>query len=372
MTDLGHHPFVVIGGGLVGAAVALGAAEAGVPPLVLDEFDPSPRASRANFALVWVQGKGLGAPAYARWTRRAAAMWPELAALLAERTGIDVGLAQPGGLTFFLDAAERDRTRAELEAIARETGGEAAPFEILDAAATRALVPAIGPEVIGAAFSPEDGHVNSLRLWRALHAAIAAQGGACRAGHPVTAIEAGPRGPIVSGPWGRVSADRLVIAAGTRTEDLAAMAGLAVPMARSKGQVIVTEKCRPFFAHAGATIRQTDEGSVMIGDSEDRESGSELTDEHVSAVMAARAVRTFPLLASVGVVRSWAGFRVKPRDGLPVYASAPMAGVHAVACHSGVTLAAVHALDVARRLLDGDFGDDLACFSAGRFACSVA
>jgi len=37
--------------------------------LVLDEGDVALRASRGNFGLVWVQGKGLGMPAYADWAR---------------------------------------------------------------------------------------------------------------------------------------------------------------------------------------------------------------------------------------------------------------------------------------------------------------
>ena len=38
---------------------------------VLDEGDIAKRASRANFALVWVQSKGFGMPAYTGWTMRA-------------------------------------------------------------------------------------------------------------------------------------------------------------------------------------------------------------------------------------------------------------------------------------------------------------
>jgi glycine/D-amino acid oxidase-like deaminating enzyme len=45
----------VVGGELVGAAVAWGLARAGQRVVVLDEGDIAKRASRANFALVWVQ-----------------------------------------------------------------------------------------------------------------------------------------------------------------------------------------------------------------------------------------------------------------------------------------------------------------------------
>ncbi|MGH7052139.1 MAG: FAD-dependent oxidoreductase, partial [Acetobacteraceae bacterium] len=58
----GEYEFVVIGGGLVGAAIGWGLARLGQRVAVLDEGDVAWRASRGNFALVWVQSKGLGMP----------------------------------------------------------------------------------------------------------------------------------------------------------------------------------------------------------------------------------------------------------------------------------------------------------------------
>ena len=92
----------VVGGGLVGAAIAWGLARLGKRVTVLDEGDDALRASRGNFALVWVQSKGLGMPPYAAWTRRSADGWARLAAALKVETGIDVAHQRPGGLTLSL------------------------------------------------------------------------------------------------------------------------------------------------------------------------------------------------------------------------------------------------------------------------------
>ena len=54
---------LVIGGGVVGMAVAYGLARAGERVRLLDEGDDAFRAARGNFGLVWVQGKGLDHPA---------------------------------------------------------------------------------------------------------------------------------------------------------------------------------------------------------------------------------------------------------------------------------------------------------------------
>ena len=62
------YDVAVVGGGLLGSAIAWGLGRLGKRVAVLDEGDITKRASRANFALVWVQSKGLGMPAYTVWT----------------------------------------------------------------------------------------------------------------------------------------------------------------------------------------------------------------------------------------------------------------------------------------------------------------
>lgn len=370
--DLGHRDTVVIGGGVVGSSIAWGLARSGVGDLlVLDGDDLALRASRANFALVWVQGKGLGNPDYALWTRHSAQLWPKLADALGEEAETDVALRQPGGFSFCFSENELHRLRSEIETIDRTTGENEASFEVLDREQTRERVPFIGPAVVGSIFGRRDGDVNSLRLFRALHTAMQRRGVEYRAGHIVDTVAPDGSGFLVRGQWGKVRCDRLVLAAGLDGERLAPMVGLSAPLVRSKGQVIVTEKCRPFFAYPSGTIRQTDEGGVMIGDSEETHSASILTDQAISAALAQRAVQTFPLLADLNVVRTWSGFRVQTRDGFPIYEqSSRHPGAFLVTCHSGITLAAGHVLDVAPQIAAGKLDARLRPFSSARFDVS--
>ncbi len=84
----GAYDFAVVGGGLVGSAIAWGLARLGRRVVVLDQGDIAYRASRGNFALVWVQSKGLGMPEYAGWTKRSSDGWAGFAAELKDTTGI--------------------------------------------------------------------------------------------------------------------------------------------------------------------------------------------------------------------------------------------------------------------------------------------
>ena len=63
---------IIIGGGLVGSAIAFGLQRLGAKTLLIDEGDTAFRAARGNFGLVWVQGKGADYPSYAQWTWRSA------------------------------------------------------------------------------------------------------------------------------------------------------------------------------------------------------------------------------------------------------------------------------------------------------------
>lgn len=358
----------VIGGGLVGSAIAWGLTRSGVKPLVLDGADLDLRASRANFALVWVQGKGLHAPHYAMWSRRSAEAWPILAEALSDDTGLDVGLLQQGAFTFALSDEELNNARADMETIAMETAGGAPAFEVLDGAQTRLRLPHVGADVIGAIYCPADGHVNALRLFHALHMAMTKRGAAYRPDHAVRTIQPVADGFVLKGDDFSIFSHRIVLAAGLDNERLAPMVGLTCPLKRSKGQILVTEKCKPFLSCLTATIRQADEGGIMIGDSEETDTSAIAASSEISAVLASRAIRIFPALADLNVVRSWTGFRVKTADGVPIYErSERYPGAFIAACHSGVTLAANHALVVAPQIAASRLDDTLSAFSAGRF-----
>lgn len=359
---------VVLGGGVVGGAIALGLARSGARVIVLDEGDVALRASRGNFALVWVQSKGLGMPDYAFWTMRSARDWHGLSAILRDETGVDVAHSQPGGFIPCLSETELDKRVTAMRRLHNLPGLADFPYEVLDHPETKRRLPDIGKDVVGALYSPLDGHVNSLKLFRALRAAGAGRGVDYRPNHAVTTIAAGDGGFRVSGSWGEIGAGKVVLAAGLDNARLAPMVGLEAPVKPSKGQIIVTEKTAPFLHHPLVTIRQTDEGGVMIGDSQEDRGFDTVVGQPVISVMAERAVRTFPRLAGLNVVRTWSALRVMSPDGYPIYEqSRSHPGAFLATCHSGVTLAANHVLTLAPAILDGALPEAVGSFSARRF-----
>jgi glycine/D-amino acid oxidase-like deaminating enzyme len=170
-------------------------------------------------------------------------------------------------------------------------------------------------------------------------------------------------------PHGTIRAHKIVLAAGLGNQGLSEQVNLLLPMAPQRGQIIVLERTRRLLETPMITLRQNDEGSWLVGDSqEDAGYADQVVTLPVLATLADRAVRTLPALKEVRAVRAWSALRVKARDGFPVYdQSATHPGAFVATCHSGVTLAAIHALTLAPMIAAGTLAAELAPFSTRRF-----
>lgn len=365
-TDALQADVIVIGGGLVGTALAYGLARGGADTVVLDQGDDAFRASRGNFGLVWVQGKGHELPDYARWSCSSAQRWPALAEALLTDSDVDVRLKQPGGFHMCFSDEELIERQSRLRLLQRALGDY--PFEMLDAADVKARLPLIGPAVVGASYTPMDGHVNPLKLLRALHTSAQTRGVRFNTGVQVDRIECATGEFRVSAGQRQYVARRVVLAAGLGNPGLARQVGLHAPVAPNRGQVLVSERVRPFLDYPTVHVRQTDEGTVQLGDSMEEVGFDDSTSTDVLSSIARRGVSTFPLLRDVRLIRAWGALRVMSPDGFPIYQqSATRPGAFVITCHSGVTLAAAHALRIAPWILGGPAPDELGVFTGERF-----
>jgi glycine/D-amino acid oxidase-like deaminating enzyme len=349
----------------VGAALAFGLQRRGLSTLMLDEGDIAFRAARGNFGLVWVQGKGSDFPPYAQWTWASAQSWSDLNAEIQEITGEDIGYRRPGGVDVCIDAGEFETTRAEMHRL--QSHARHFEYQMLDRTALSELLPGLGPEVVGGCYSPADGHVNPLLLLRGLHQCLTAKGGRIETGSRVIAIQQRGSAFTVDTIGTRHHGARLILAAGLGTRELAAMIDLEIPLRPERGQILVTERLRPFLSLPLARIRQTVEGSVQLGASNEDAGLDDGTRVSVMNRIAARAVRVFPHLERARVVRAWGALRIMTPDSYPIYAQSQRhPGAFAAACHSGVTLAAAHVLHLAAGIAEGSLPEALSPMNTRR------
>jgi glycine/D-amino acid oxidase-like deaminating enzyme len=164
-----------------------------------------------------------------------------------------------------------------------------------------------------------------------------------------------------------------VLAAGLGNAKLAPLFGLSAPVRPQRGQILVTERTSRIWPLPLGSLRQTQEGTIMLGSSEEDVGFDTGQRPEIMRNIARRAVLSFPWIAELQIVRAWAALRVMPPDGLPIYdESEEFPGAFTANCHSGVTLAGAHANAFAPMVAAGALDAMMAPFSAKRFDVPAA
>jgi glycine/D-amino acid oxidase-like deaminating enzyme len=260
---------LVIGGGVVGLCCALHLARNGVDVLVADRGEPGLGASTTNAGSLHIQllaydFDGTGEPGP---LATALALGPDSVALwrdIARDAGEDLGIRTEGGLILADDAETLSWLRRKVDFESRR-GIEAA---MLDAAEVRRIAPALDARFTGAAWCPQEGQMDPLRGTAALIRLTRDAGARIAAGLAVTGIEAGFR--IIT-PRGAFRARKVVNAAGPHAMQVAALAGVTLPMRLIVQQVVVTEAAPPLlrplvqWARRHLSLKQGNAGHMLIG-----------------------------------------------------------------------------------------------------------
>ena len=364
--------FAVVGAGVVGASIAFGLVQHGYSVLLLDGAQTDPRASGANFGLVWVQGKGPGVPEYQDLTRVSSDIWPdfakELTAAGAEREAT-LALERNGGLNFTFGEEGFQNRKNLLHRMHNERGADGDDVEMLTRDDIKHLMPGfeLGDQVSGASFCWRDGCVNPLRLHALLLRTVERKGCPILWGAKVHSTKrVNGSGWVLHTEAGDISAGHVVVAAGLGAKELAGQFGLNVPVRPQRGQVLVSQRMPKVMGLPASTLRQTADGTFLVGATKEEVDFDEGTSLSAAKQLAQNALRITPMLKDMNVVRHWAGLRVMTPDGVPIYHFGENAS--AAACHSGITLAPIHARLFVDRLLSGASDTRLNAFNPSRFS----
>lgn len=364
---------IVIGGGIIGISLAYGLVKHGSKVILLDKEDQNFTASRGNFGLVWVQGKGYGLQRYVDWSIEATDLWPEFSKNLEEEVGFKIDYQKTGGMDFYLGDREFADRASFLEAMRNQSPNKQYDCSMLGRDELQKMLPKIqlGSKVSGASYCIHDGMVDPLNLLKAFYQGFKDRGGDFRPGHTVIDIQKDGSGLVVKTRTQTFKTQKLVIAAGLTTRPLAEMAGMDIPVSPEKGQIIVTERTANVFPYATGLVRQNVNGSFMLGASNE-ETGIEVgTSLDILKIIASRALKVFPVLKDLRLVRTWAALRVLTPDKNPVYCeSEEYPGTYAVTSHSGVSLAVLQAEKLPKWILEGHKFRDFDQFHPRRFYVS--
>lgn len=370
---------VIVGAGVTGISAALFAARAGANVVCLDRGRVNGEASGGNAGSLHLQllswdfgGKAVGDGSLQLRTLplqgESIALWQSLEAEL----GADFEMQVTGGMM----VAENPGQIAFLEAKAAAEGRVGIATEVIGADRVRQIVPAISDAIIAAAWCPGEGKINPLAATPALARAARAAGAVIEEHAPVTGLQRDGTGYAVDTPRGRITAPRLLIAAGGWSAQVAAMLGASLPIRGAPLQMVVTAPgpslvpCLLAHADRHLTMKQAAAGSVIIGGAWPGRTGptgqAEVLPESLEGNLWV-AGHTVPQVASLQVIRSWAAMNIDI-DGAPLIGPVPgLGGVTVAATANGFTLGPLMGREAAAAALSGRLRQDLDAFSMNRF-----
>ncbi len=359
---------VVIGAGILGASIAWRIAQRGVRVTVIDKAGPGSGASSHSFA--WINAGAKEPIGYHNLNRRSLELWTRFAEELAPGGRIDeIGLRWGGKVSWESDPAAADALVARV----RQLQSWGYPTRLIDAGELARLEPAldIGP-VAAAEYSGNEGQVEPQMVVDACLRRLRELDGRVYSDTGVQGFERRDDGSIaaVNTSSGAAEPDAVVLAAGTDTTGLAALAGVNVPQAESPGVVIRTNPLPPLLYNVPVVyapplgdgrreihLRQCADGRMMIGEG-DQESLAEDDSQGHADDLLARARRYLPGLAGAQARPVPVGWRPMPLDGYPVLGFASETpNLYVALTHSGVTLAPALSQLAAQEICDGVAAD---------------
>ena len=379
---------IIIGSGVIGGSLAWHLARKGKKVLVLEKKDTASGAAGATDGVVGYHTKKPGKQM--DLAVQSIRMFDTLEEELGEP--IAYGL-RAGGMQPVEDKTQWDI----LSAIVEEQVKSGVDIRMISAEEARKIEPQLSEDIYGALYSPTGGKINPLKLTMAFTHAAKRLGAEYKYQTEVTGfiIENG----VCLGVRTKDEefyADAVVNCCGAWAGEVAAMAGLDLPIKPRKGQLAVTEPIAPFMTATlqcarynvikfrpetikdenvlklgqSLSIEQQEEGGLIIGGTREfADFEGENTFVAIDAMMK-RAARFFPALRNVSVIRFFSGFRPYTPDGMPLLGPVKtLDHFYMAAGHEGdgIALSPVTGKLMAEYIVDGKPSYDISDFSPNRF-----
>lgn len=322
---------MVVGAGMVGAACALYAARAGLDVILVDRGPVAGGTTGAGEGNLLVSDKEPGPEL--QLALLSARLWDEL----AQERGAAFEYEPKGGLVVASSPTSLDAL-TDLAAGQRAAGVSA---DRVRADQLHDLEPYLARGLAGGVLYPQDAQV--MPTLAAAHL-VRASGARLETGRTVTRVLRDTTGAVrgVRTDRGDILAPAVVNAAGTWGSEVAALAGVTLPVLPRRGFVLVTEPLPRRVRHkvyaadyvadvasdsaalqTSPVVEGTAAGPVLIGASRERVGFDRSFSLPVVRALAAGATRLFPFLEHVRAMRAYLGFRPYLPDHLPAVGPDP-------------------------------------------------
>src|SRR5215813_450862 len=313
---------VVIGGGVIGSAIAWNLAAQQQHTILVEKNQPGKEASSAAAGILAVaSGRSKRGPMY-QLKRASQELYPALVQELEERTGIDIEYQRAGVLDLIRTDADEKKYR-QLYDLRREQGY---PATWLSAAEVHRLEPTVTTGLRGAVHFPSDHHLHNGKLAEAWAKAAAQRGVVVQTGATVSEarIASGKVTAVrVGDEW--VDTDTVVIAAGSWSRQVGEIFGLTIPVEPAKGQMLAvrTTQLRHVISWDEHYLVPRKNGEVIIGSTVEFIGHNKDVTLETVRLFIDRSEALVPGISKVPLSRFWAGLRPYSPTRRPILCRAP-------------------------------------------------
>ncbi len=318
-----HPEIVVVGAGVVGLTTALKLAERGVSVTLLDRQLAGREASWAGAGMLPPGNPANAVTPEARLRSYSHELWPEFAADLADRTGIDTGYHLCGAI----EVCSRDNLN-EFQQHAAQWQAEGVRVERLSANEIQRHVADMDGQFEHAIFLPDFGQMRNPRYLKALKAACLQRGvEILEHVHALDIRQHDDRISEVRIGERRLQFDRICFSAGAWTVSLLQPLGFSIPVKPVRGQIVQLQlPSQPFrcvIELGRCYLVPRRDGLILIGSTEEDAGFAKHTTTEGVAGLLDFAKSLVPSLAHAEVVHTWAGLRPGSPDELPLLGPVP-------------------------------------------------
>jgi glycine oxidase len=315
---------IVVGGGVIGGAIAYNLAKRGGKVLLLEKDRLASKASGAAAGMLGAQSEMDGDGPLFQLARKSRAMFTKIAEEIKETSGIDIGLINKGMLKVALNEQEQQEYK-RIMAIQNQSGEQA---DWLTGEELRRKEPALSDAIKGAMYIEKDGQVEADQLTLGFLKSAAASGVVIKEYVEVYEFQLS-KGKVegVVTNQGIFTSENVIVAGGAWSQKLLSETGLQLDTYPVKGECfsVVTHRQMLFttiFSH-GCYLVPKKGGRIIVGATVKPRTFDQKVSVSGISILLEQAKNLMPSIVEAEWERAWAGIRPQTVDGLPYLGEHP-------------------------------------------------